>query len=81
MSLGKVSLVSLALVSCMYATNGFVVTYQGAKSSAMADAFIDEAMKIIPSGNAQIVDNAQIPKSPIKPNKTLNIIIINTRIF
>ena len=43
MSLGKVSLVSLALVSCMYATNGFVVTYQGAKSSAMADAFIAQA--------------------------------------
>lgn len=43
MSLGKVGLVSLALVSCMYATSGFVVTYQGAKASAMADAFIAQA--------------------------------------
>lgn len=43
MSLGKVGLLSIALVSCMYATNGFVVTYQGAKASAMADAFIAQA--------------------------------------
>lgn len=43
MSLGRVGLVSLALVSCMYATNGFVITYQGAKGSAMADAFIAQA--------------------------------------
>lgn len=45
------------------------------EARAMADAFIDEAMKIVPSGNAQIVDNAQIPKTPIKPNKKINISI------
>ncbi|MCD8212532.1 MAG: outer membrane protein transport protein [Campylobacter sp.] len=39
----RLTLLSLVAASSLYATNGFVVTYQGAKASAMADAFVAQA--------------------------------------
>jgi len=37
--------------------------------------FIEKAEKVIPNGNVQILDKAQTPENPIKPNKKLNVAI------
>lgn len=35
--------------------------------NALSDCFIEESQKIYPTGSAQIMDKAQLPKYPIKP--------------
>ena len=37
--------------------------------------FIEEAQRLYPSENVQIMDEAQIPRNPIKPQKALNVVI------
>ncbi|QCX34366.1 capsular biosynthesis protein [Caloramator sp. E03] len=41
----------------------------------LSQNFIEEAMRLYPTGNVQIIDNATIPDKPIKPKKKLNIAI------
>lgn len=43
--------------------------------NALSDCFIEESQKIYPTGSAQIMDKAQLPKYPIKPRKKLNVAI------
>lgn len=43
--------------------------------NALAASFIDESKRIYPNGNIQVIDSAVVPKSPISPNKKLNIAI------
>lgn len=43
--------------------------------NALADSFISEATRLYPSGNVQVIDKAEIPKKPVKPNKKLNVAI------
>lgn len=45
------------------------------KVDALTEAFMAASKKIYPNGNVEIMDSAKIPKSPIKPNKKLNIAI------
>lgn len=45
------------------------------KVNAVAKAFIKEATRIFPDGNVQTIDAAIVPKSPISPNKRLNVAI------
>lgn len=40
---------------------------------AYADAFVKRATELIPDGDVKIMDSAQIPEAPIKPNLKLNI--------
>ncbi len=44
-------------------------------ANAIAAAFIDEAMRIFPRGNVQIMDRASSPKSPVSPRPILNMVI------
>lgn len=41
----------------------------------LSNIFIQEATRIYPSGNVQIIDNAVLPEFPVKPNKKLNMAI------
>lgn len=41
--------------------------------NAVSSSFIQESKRIYPSGNIQVMDGAQIPQKPIKPNRALNI--------
>lgn len=52
-------------------------TAEGAtqKVNAVADAFITQAQQLLPTGTVKIMDKAEVPKSPIKPKKTLNVAI------
>ncbi|KZL89713.1 YveK family protein [Clostridium magnum] len=43
--------------------------------NAVSEAFIQEAKRIYPSGNIQVMDNAKTPEKPIKPKKALNVAI------
>lgn len=43
--------------------------------NAVAETFIEEAMRIYPTGNVQIMDYAPLPETPVSPNKKLNIAI------
>lgn len=43
--------------------------------NAVSEAFIQEAKRIYPSGNIQVMDNAKTPEKPIKPKKVLNVAI------
>jgi capsular polysaccharide biosynthesis protein len=43
--------------------------------NAIAESFIEESGRIYPNGNVQTIDEAIIPKSPISPNKRLNILM------
>ena len=43
--------------------------------NALADCFIEESQRIYPTGSAQIMDKAKLPKFPIKPRKKLNVAI------
>lgn len=42
---------------------------------AYAEAFVTRAKELIPEGDIKIMDNAQLPEFPIKPNVKLNIAI------
>lgn len=42
---------------------------------AYAEAFVGRAKELIPEGDIKIMDNAQLPESPVKPNVKLNIAI------
>jgi len=42
---------------------------------AYADSFVARATELIPEGNVKIMDNAELPVSPVKPNVKLNIAI------
>lgn len=44
-------------------------------ADAVTNSFIDEAKRIYPTQDIQVMDTAQMPKSPVKPNKKLNIAI------
>ncbi|MBC2581556.1 YveK family protein [Clostridium sp. DJ247] len=43
--------------------------------NAVTDAFMQEAKRIYPDGNVQIMDGAKVPQKPIKPKKALNVAI------
>lgn len=43
--------------------------------NAVSEAFIQEAKRIYPSGNIQVMDTAKVPENPIKPKKALNVAI------
>ncbi|MFA6941311.1 MAG: Wzz/FepE/Etk N-terminal domain-containing protein [Clostridiaceae bacterium] len=38
---------------------------------AYAEAFVERAKELLPEGDIKIMDNAQLPESPVKPNKKL----------
>ena len=42
------------------------------KLNALTEAFIEEATRIFPNGNVQIIDDVITPQEPISPNKKLN---------
>ncbi len=42
---------------------------------AVYNSFLEQAQKIYPGQNIQVMDKAEIPKKPIKPKKILNIVI------
>lgn len=44
-------------------------------TNAITDEFISESKKLIPNGNLQIIQAAQLPENPVSPNKKLNILI------
>lgn len=44
-------------------------------TKAITDEFISESKKLIPNGNLQIIQAAQLPEHPVSPNKKLNILI------
>ncbi len=46
-----------------------------AEVNALADAFIQESARVLPTGTVQIMDKGKIPASPVKPNKKLNMAI------
>lgn len=43
--------------------------------NTLAQVFIDEAIRIYPTGNVQIMDYAPLPEFPVSPNKKLNVAI------
>ncbi|MDF2672911.1 MAG: capsular biosynthesis protein [Clostridiales bacterium] len=44
-------------------------------ANALSEAFIDEAMRIFPTGNVQIMDRATYPQNPVSPRPMLNMAI------
>lgn len=44
-------------------------------TEAITNEFISESKELIPNGNVQVIQKAQLPEKPISPNKTLNILI------
>ena len=44
-------------------------------ANTLSDKFIDEAQRLYPSENVQVMDKAQVPQNPIKPQKALNVMI------
>ncbi|MGL4740739.1 MAG: YveK family protein [Sarcina sp.] len=63
-------------------TQIMVVKYTSADKSeivpvinSITDTFMSKSKDLIPNGNVQIIEAAQMPQNPISPNKTLNIII------
>lgn len=44
-------------------------------ANKLSEEFIKRADELLPGGNIQIIDYAKVPKSPVKPNKVLNIAI------
>lgn len=44
-------------------------------ANALSEAFIEEAMRIFPTGNVQIMDSATLPKNPVSPRPMLNMAI------
>lgn len=44
-------------------------------ANALSEAFIDEAMRIFPTGNVQILDIAILPEFPVSPRSMLNMAI------
>lgn len=44
-------------------------------TEAITNEFISESKELIPNGNVQIIQKAQLPEHPVSPNKKLNIII------
>lgn len=44
-------------------------------ANALTDSFLTEAAKVYPDQNAQVLDKAEVPEAPVKPNKKLNIAI------
>lgn len=45
------------------------------KLNALTDAFIEEATRIFPNGNVEVIDYAVTPQNPISPNKKRNVIL------
>ena len=43
--------------------------------NAITDVFVVESQELIPNGNVQIIEKAEVPISPISPNKMFNVII------
>ncbi|WP_297520175.1 Wzz/FepE/Etk N-terminal domain-containing protein [uncultured Clostridium sp.] len=43
--------------------------------TAITNVFINQSSEIIPNGNVQIIENAQVPQNSVSPNKKLNIVI------
>lgn len=44
-------------------------------TEAITDEFISESKELIPNGNVQVIQKAQLPEKPVSPNKKLNILI------
>ncbi|MDK0864085.1 Wzz/FepE/Etk N-terminal domain-containing protein [Clostridium perfringens] len=44
-------------------------------TEAITNEFILESKELIPNGNVQIIQKAQLPEHPVSPNKTLNILL------
>lgn len=44
-------------------------------TEAITNEFILESKELIPNGNVQIIQKAQLPERPVSPNKTLNILL------
>lgn len=44
-------------------------------ANTLTEKFIEEAQRMYPSENVQVMDKAQTPNSPIKPQKALNLVI------
>ncbi|HFD0308002.1 TPA: YveK family protein [Clostridium perfringens] len=44
-------------------------------TEAITDEFISESKELIPNGNVQVIQKAQLPENPVSPNKKLNILI------
>ena len=41
----------------------------------VADEFIVTAKELVPNGNVRVIEEVEIPESPVSPNKTMNIAI------
>lgn len=44
-------------------------------TEAITNEFISESKELIPNGNIQVIQKAQLPEHPVSPNKKLNILI------
>ncbi|MDK0707374.1 MAG: Wzz/FepE/Etk N-terminal domain-containing protein [Clostridium perfringens] len=44
-------------------------------TEAITDEFISESKELIPNGNVQVIQKAQLPEYPVSPNKKRNIFI------
>ncbi|EOU1740926.1 capsular biosynthesis protein [Clostridium perfringens] len=44
-------------------------------TESIANEFISESKELIPNGNVQVIQKAQLPERPVSPNKKLNILI------
>ncbi|MGU8577488.1 YveK family protein [Clostridium perfringens] len=44
-------------------------------TEAITNEFISESKELIPNGNVQVIQKAQLPEHPVRPNKKLNILI------
>lgn len=61
------------ILNITYKSNVAVNSFKGAE--AYAESFVERAKELLPEGNVTIMDNAELPKSPVKPNVFLNILI------
>ncbi|EIW6614562.1 capsular biosynthesis protein [Clostridium perfringens] len=44
-------------------------------TEAITSEFISESKELIPNGNVQVIQKAQLPEHPVSPNKKINILI------
>lgn len=61
------------ILNIVVRSNSAVGAYKDVQ--AYADAFVKRADELIPDGNIKVMDDPQIPVSPIKPNLKFNIAI------
>lgn len=50
-------------------------------ANKLTDNFMEESKKFVPLGDVMLLDRASVPKKPVKPSKTLNVIVATALTF